>query len=162
MRYAALKYVMWLTMAAVVGICGGMLAQVKTQMPADVGPGRVAWFDISTTDVARAKEFYGKLFDWTFTAVAGTDQAVQITSRGTGIGTIRSAHGAISGFNGVVYVQVDDVQSANTKAKSLGATVVEGFPVNLPNGTGAISLILDPSGHPLGLYSRRPVPGKLP
>jgi predicted enzyme related to lactoylglutathione lyase len=129
-------------------------------MPADVGPGRVAWFDISTKDLARAKDFYGKLFDWTFTAVAGTDQAVEINSRGTAIGTIRGADGAISGFNGVVYIQVDDVRSASNKAKTLGATLVPGFPFNLPNGTGAISLILDPSGHPLGLYSRNRLPGK--
>jgi hypothetical protein len=40
------------------------------------------------------------------------------------------------------------------QAKALGATVVPGFPFNLPNGTGAISLILDPSGHQIGLYSR--------
>ena len=151
-----------LTLTTVLTLAVAVAAQVKPQMPADVGPGRVAWFDISTKDVARAKEFYGKLFDWTFTAVAGTDQAVEINSRGTAIGTIRRADGAISGFNGVVYIQVDDVQSAGDKARSLGATVVPGFPFNLPNGTGAISLILDPSGHPLGLYSRSRLPGKTP
>ena len=149
-----------LTVATLFLIASSTPAQVKPQMPADVGPGRVAWFDISTKDLARAKDFYGKLFDWTFTAVAGTDQAVEINSRGTAIGTIRGADGAISGFNGVVYIQVDDVQSASNKAKTLGATVVPGFPFNLPNGTGAISLILDPSGHPLGLYSRNRLPGK--
>ena len=149
-----------LTVATLILIASRTPAQVKPQMPADVGRGRVAWFDISTKDLARAKDFYGKLFDWTFTAVAGTDQAAEINSRGTAIGTIRGADGAISGFNGVVYIQVDDVQSASDKAKTLGATVVPGFPFNLPNGTGAISLILDPSGHPLGLYSRKRLPGK--
>ena len=149
-----------LTVATLFLIASSTPAQVKPQMPADVGPGRVAWFDISTKDLARAKDFYGKLFDWTFTAVAGTDQAVEINSRGMAIGTLRGADGAISGFNGVVYIQVDDVQSASNKAKTLGATVVPGFPFNLPNGTGAISLILDPSGHPLGLYSRNRLPGK--
>ena len=74
------------------------------------------------------------------------------------IGTIRGAEGAISAFNGVVYIQVDDVQTASDKAKALGGTVVEGFPFNLPNDRGAISLIADPSGHPLGLYSRRRIP----
>jgi predicted enzyme related to lactoylglutathione lyase len=151
-----------LTVSALVGIGAGALAQMKPHMPADVGPGRVAWFDISTTNLDRAKDFYGKLFDWTFTAVAGTSQAVEINSRGTAIGTIRGAEGAISGFNGVVYIQVDDIQAASNKAKALGATVVPGFPFNLPNGTGAISLITDPSGHPLGLYSRSSIPAKAP
>jgi predicted enzyme related to lactoylglutathione lyase len=146
----------------VVALGGGLLAQVKPQMPPDVGSGRVAWFDISTTNLSRAREFYGRLFDWTFTAVAGTDQAFEINSRGTAIGTLRSAGGAISAFNGVVYIQVDDVQSASGKAKGLGGTIVEGFPFNLPNGIGAISLVIDPSGHPLGLYSRTRIPTKTP
>ena len=153
---------MLLTFTALVVNGAGMLAQVKPQMPTDVGPGRVAWFDITTTNLARAQEFYGKLFDWTFTAVAGTDQAVEINSRGTAIGTIRSADGSISGSNGVVYIQVDDVQGVSDKVKGLGGTVVQGFPFNLPNGTGAISLIVDPSGHPLGLYSRTRLPDKKP
>ena len=142
--------VMLLTASALLVVGVGALAQVKPQMPPDVGPGRAAWFDITTSNLPRAKEFYGKLFDWTFTAVAGTDQAVEINSRGMDIGTIRGAEGAISPFNGVVYIQVDDVRTAGDKAKSLGGTVVEGFPFNLPNDRGAISLIADPSGHPLG------------
>lgn len=157
-----MKCVMWVTVTVLLVMRAGVLAQVKPQMPPEVGAGRVAWFDISTTNLAGAKEFYGKLFGWTFTAVTGTDQAVEINSRGIAIGTIRGAEGSISGFNGVVYIQVDDVQSASAKAKSLGATIVPGFPFNLPNGTGAISLILDPSGHPLGLYSRARIPDKTP
>ena len=152
---------MLLTLTALALTGAGLPAQVKPQMPQDAGPGRVAWFDITTTNVARAQEFYGKLFDWTFTAVAGSvGQAVEIKSRGVPIGTIRSADGAISGFNGVVYIQVDDVRSASDKAKTLGATVVPGFPFNLPNGTGAISLFTDLSGHPLGVYSRNRIPSR--
>lgn len=150
----------WIWVIAVLLLGAGALAQVTPQMPQDVGAGRAAWFDISTTNVANAKEFYGKLFDWTFTAVAGTDQAVEINSGGRAIGTIRRADGPVSGFNGVVYIQVDDVRKASDKAKTLGAKVVEGFPFNLPNGTGAISLLLDPSGHPVGLYSRARIPDK--
>ncbi|HVL68804.1 MAG TPA: VOC family protein [Vicinamibacterales bacterium] len=139
-----------------------VLGQGKPQMPTDVGAGRVAWFDISTGDLARAQEFYRQMFDWTFEPVVGTRQAVQVVSRGLAIGTIRSADGPISRFNGVVYVQVDDVRNASAKAAAIGATVAPGFPFNLPNGTGAISLILDPSGHPLGLYSRARIPEQTP
>ena len=152
----------WLTVTALLLTGVGVLTQVKPQMPPDVGAGRAAWFDISTTNLAQAREFYGKLFDWTFTAVTGTNQAVEINSGGRAIGTIRGADGPISGFNGVVYIQVDDVRSASEKAKTLGGKVVEGFPFNLPNGTGAISLLLDPSGHPIGLYSRARIPAKTP
>ena len=149
-----------LTVAVLMSIGGIVSEQAKSQMPIDVGPGRLAWFDITTKDVPRAKEFYGKLFGWTFGAVAGTDQAAEIMSRGQAIGTIRSADGAISGFNGVSYIQVDDVVKASESAKTLGATVIPGFPFNLPGDRGAISLFLDPSGHPLGMYSRTRIPGK--
>jgi len=123
-------------------------------MPADVGPGHVAWFDITTTDVSKSKEFYGKLFDWTFNPVQGSSQAVEIVSRGSSIGTIRTADGQISSFNGVVYVQVPDIQASCKRAKELGGTLAPGFPFNLPNGTGAIGLVSDPAGHPVGMYSR--------
>ncbi len=33
------------------------------QTKPDVGPGRIAWFDITTTDLAKSKAFYGSLFD---------------------------------------------------------------------------------------------------
>jgi dihydrofolate reductase len=70
---------------------------------------------------------------------------------------IRSADGQISSFNGVVYVQVVDIQESCRKAKELGGTLVPGFPLNLPNGTGAIGLVSDPGGHPVGMYSRTPI-----
>jgi len=131
-------------------------------MPADVGPGRVAWFDITTTDMAKSKDFYGRLFAWTFNAVPGTNQAVEIASGGTAIGTLRGAEGQISPFNGVVYVQVQDIQESCRRAKELGGTLVPGFPFDLPNGTGAIGLVSDPAGHPVGMYSRTPIAPQKP
>lgn len=127
-------------------------------LPADVGPGRVAWFDITTTDLAKSKEFYGKLFGWTFEPVPGGIQAAEIVMGGTGIGTIRGADGKITPFNGVVYIQVTDLVASCKKAKELGGSVPEGFPFNLPDGRGAIAVAVDPAGHPVGMYSRTPLP----
>lgn len=125
--------------------------------PANVGSGRIAWFDLTTTSLARSKDFYGQLLDWQFAPVQGTDRAAQIVAGGTAIGTLRVAEGTISTFNGVVYVQVTDLQASCEKAKGLGGTIPQGFPFNLPDGTGAIALVVDPSGHPIGLYSRTPL-----
>ena len=110
----------------------------------------------------KSKEFYGKLFDWTFNPVQGTDLAVEIVSGGSAIGTIRGTEGQISPFNGVVYVQVLDIQESCKKAKALGGTLVPGFPFDLPNGTGAIGLVSDPAGHPVGMYSRTPIAPQKP
>jgi predicted enzyme related to lactoylglutathione lyase len=54
-------------------VTGDLHAATPKTPPADVGPGRIAWFDITTTSLPRSKEFYGKLFDWQFTPVQGTD-----------------------------------------------------------------------------------------
>jgi hypothetical protein len=124
----------------------------------DVGPGRVAWFDITTTDLSKSKEFYGKLFDWQFTSVAGAENlAVEIVASGTAIGTIRRAEGKISAYDGVVYIQVPDIEASCKKATDLGATLIPGFPFDLSDEGGAIGLITDPAGHPLGMYSRTPL-----
>lgn len=151
-------------LAMTVMAVASMQAQSKPpkSMPADVGAGRVAWFDITTTDLSKSKEFYGKLFDWTFNPVQGTHLAVEIVSGGSAIGTIRVAEGKISPSNGVVYVQVVDIQESCRKAKELGGTLVPGFPFDLPNGTGAIGLVSDPAGHPVGMYSRTPLAPQKP
>jgi predicted enzyme related to lactoylglutathione lyase len=141
---------------------GQTRAEQSKSMPADVGPGRVAWFDITTTDLAKSKEFYGKMFDWKFNPVPGTDFAVEIVSGGAAIGTIRVAEGKISPYNGVIYVQVTSIQESCKKAQELGATLVPGFPFDLDNGIGAIGLVSDPAGHPLGMYSRIPIAAQQP
>jgi uncharacterized protein len=139
-----------------------MLPVLHAQAKPDVGPGRVAWFDITTRDLAKSKTFYGALFGWTFDTVAGTDLAVEIVSSGTSIGTIRVAEGKISPFNGVAYIQVTDMQESCRKATALGGTVVPGFPFDLADGRGAIGLVNDPAGHPIGLYSRTPLASPKP
>jgi predicted enzyme related to lactoylglutathione lyase len=136
---------------------GQLWAATSKAPKVDVGAGRIAWFDLTTTNLALSREFYGKLFDWQFTSLEGTKYAVEIVAGGTAIGTLRVAEGKIAPFNGVVYVQVADIQVSSNKAKELGGTVVPGFPFNLAEGAGAISLVLDPAGHPVGLYSRTPL-----
>lgn len=157
MRNATLALTIFLALAA-----GQLRAATHRTPKPDVGAGRIAWFDITTSDLPRSKEFYGKLFDWQFNGMAGTNLALQIVAGGAEIGTLRVAEGKISGFNGVVYVQVGDIQAACAKATSLGGTVIPGFPFNLPDEGGAVGLALDPVGHPIGLYSRTPIPAPPP
>ena len=153
MRKAVLAMSLALALAT-----GPLRAATPKDLPADVGPGRVAWFDLTTTNLPQSQAFYGKLFDWQFAPVQGTDQAAEIIAGGTAVGTLRVAEGKISPFNGVVYVQVADLQASCKKVSQLGGTVVPGFPFNLSNDTGAIAVVVDPSGHPIGLYSRTPLP----
>jgi len=157
MRKAVLAAILTLALAS-----GRLQSAPPRPLPADVGSGRVAWFDITTTSLAQSREFYGKLFDWQFATAAGSEQATEIVSGGTAIGTLRVADGKISPFNGVVYIQVADLPASCQKAKELGGMVPPGFPFNLPEGRGAIALVADPAGHPIGLYSRTPLPQSKP
>jgi len=125
----------------------------------DVGDGHVAWFDITTTDLNQSKAFYAGLFGWDFTSMKGAENlAAEIVSSGRAIGSLRKAEGKISPFDGVVYVQVKDLPAACAKAKELGGTIVPGFPFDLTDGRGAIGLVIDPAGHPIGMYSRTALP----
>jgi len=157
MRYAPLALTLALPL---------LLAPVQSDPPkplkADVGSGRIAWFDITTSNLPQSREFYGKLFGWTFAPLKETDMAVEIVATDTSIGTLRVAEGPISGFNGVVYVQVPDLEASCATSKELGGTIPPGFPFNLPGGAGAIALVLDPSGHPVGMYSRTPLAPEKP
>ena len=125
----------------------------------DVGDGHVAWFDITTTDLNQAKAFYAGLFGWDFTSMKGAENlAAEIVSGGRTIGSLRKAEGKISPFDGVVYIQVKDLTASCAKAKELGGTIVPGFPFNLNDDRGAIGLVVDPAGHPIGMYSRTALP----
>jgi len=57
---------------------------------------------------------------------------------------------------------VTDIQAGCKKSKDLGGTVAPGFPFNLPDGIGAIAVILDPAGHPMGMYSRTRLASAVP
>ncbi len=131
MRNAIVAMTMALTL-----VTGQLRAAAHKTPPAGVGPGRIAWFDVTTTN----------------------DQAAEIVAGGIAVGTLRIAEGKISTFNGVVYVQVTDIQASCKKVNQLGGTVVAGFPFNLPDGAGAVAVVVDPVGHPIGLYSRSSLP----
>jgi predicted enzyme related to lactoylglutathione lyase len=163
MRTNAIGRAMAVAITAGTTVVSGRLgAQEHGSRPPDVGAGRIAWFDLTTSNLRRSRDFYGKLFDWSFAAVKGTDQAVEIVAGRTGIGTLRVADGKLAASNGVVYVQVADMRAACRRAAELGGTVSPGFPFDLPDGAGAVAVVLDPVGHPVGMYSRAPLAAAAP
>jgi len=81
--------------------------------------------ELNTTDVARAKEFYGQLFDWKLEdmAMGPSDTYTVIkVGDGTGGGLLRNPEPGMPSF-WLSYVLVDDIGAATQKAKSLGATI---------------------------------------
>src|SRR5262245_58966178 len=68
---------------------GGAPAAAEKSSPVDVGAGRVAWFDLTTTSLPQSAKFYGELFKWDFKSMKETDKAMEIIAGGTSVGTIR-------------------------------------------------------------------------
>jgi len=107
--------------------------------------------ELNTTDVSRAKNFYGQLFDWKLEDMpfeGGTYTIIKV-GEGTGGGLMKHpVPGAPSAW--LAYVLVDDIDAATKKAKSLGATVMKDV-TEVPD-MGWLSIIIDPTGAALGFW----------
>jgi predicted enzyme related to lactoylglutathione lyase len=110
--------------------------------------------ELETNDVAKAKTFYGKLFDWKMEDIPndavenGTYTMISVGD-GTGGGLMKNPMPNTPSF-WLAYVLVDDIGAATKKAKSLGATVMKD--VTEVKGMGWLSIIVDPTGAALGLW----------
>jgi predicted enzyme related to lactoylglutathione lyase len=110
--------------------------------------------ELNTTDVAKAKSFYGELFDWQLEDVPMAEGAYTLIKVGEGTGGGLMKHpmpGAPSMW--LAYVLVDDIGTATGKAKGLGATVLKDA-TEVP-GMGWFSIIGDPTGAVLGLWQAK-------
>ena len=110
--------------------------------------------ELNTADVAKAKSFYGKLFDWKLEEVPMPEGSYTMIQVGEGTGGGLMKHpipGAPSAW--LAYVLVDDVKAATSKAKSLGATVMKD--VTEVMEMGWFSIITDPTGAVLGMWQAK-------
>lgn len=111
--------------------------------------------ELSTTDLEKARAFYGKLFDWKLEDVPmGPSDTYTMIGVGEGTGGGMMKHpmpGAPSTW--LAYVLVDDVRAATDKARALGATIAKDV-TEVP-GAGWFSIIVDPTGATLGLWKSR-------
>lgn len=110
--------------------------------------------ELNTTDVAKAKSFYGKLFDWQLEDMPMTDGTYTMIKVGEGTGGGLMKHpiaGAPSAW--LAYVLVDDIKAATGKAKSLGAAILKDV-TEIP-GMGWFSVIADPTGAALGIWQTK-------
>jgi len=107
--------------------------------------------ELSTTDLPKARTFYGRLFDWRLEDVPVGNMTYTMikVGEGTGGGMMASpVPGMPSAW--LAYVQVEDVGASTQKAKSLGAKVLKDV-TEVP-GAGWFSVIVDPTGAALGLW----------
>ena len=113
--------------------------------------------ELNTSDVAKAKSFYGKLFDWKLEdipsdAAGGTYTMIGV-GEGTGGGLMKNPMPNAPSM-WLAYVLVDDIEAATKKAKSLGGKVMK--EVTEVMDMGWLSIIVDPTGAMLGLWKAKP------
>jgi uncharacterized protein len=110
--------------------------------------------ELNTNDVAKAKSFYSKMFDWKMEDVpmpTGSYTMIGVGD-GTGGGLMKNPIPNAASF-WLSYVLVDDIEAATKKAKSLGATVCKD--VTEVMDMGWLSIIADPTGAMLGMWKAK-------
>jgi uncharacterized protein len=109
-------------------------------------PGALTWNELATTDVDRAKEFYGELFGWRLEEMEGGPMRyVMIRNGDRSNGGIRPLSEMEAGIppNWLAYFAADTVDDAVAKAGELGGRVLMP-PVTVP--AGRFAPIADPQG----------------
>jgi predicted enzyme related to lactoylglutathione lyase len=118
----------------------------------DAKTGALHWFDIPVTDFDAAKSFYAELLGWKFEE-SGKDYWV-IKQGKEMIGGLRSHNGAsLEGDSPVMFFIVDQLKSASTRARNMGATLV-GEKTEIPDGTGSFQLLRDRDKNLIGLWAK--------
>ena len=126
---------------------------------------KVVHFEIPADDQARAKEFYGSIFDWdlnesdmgggviyTTAMTVSVDENRQPTEPGAINGGIMDRNADTPAP--VVTIQVDSIDDALKKIEAGGGSTVQPR-TEIPN-MGAFGYFKDPEGNVLGLWEAAP------
>lgn len=114
----------------------------------------VAYFEIVSPNLERARSFYTQLFGWQTIDIG--DPTYTMIDTGAGDGAIGGGIGQPqrdSDPGGTkIYMRVDDLQGYLDRAEQLGGrTVVP--PTPLPGGLGSFAVLGDPDGQLVGLWA---------
>lgn len=118
-------------------------------------PGEPVWLELNSTDLAKAKAFYGALFGWTFLDngpeyggynIVMLDGAV--VAGAMQINQDMAAHGARDAF--AVYLSSADIETDFQAAVERGALPVVA-PMEVP-AQGSMAFLVDPAGAAIGLW----------
>lgn len=116
-------------------------------------PGAFCWIELGTSSQEAAKDFYGKLFGWSFLdnemgpRMTYTEWILGDAPIG---GMMAMPSGAQTPPHWLPYFAVADCDAAASKAAALGAkTYVP--PTDIP-GTGRFAVLADPQGATFAIY----------
>lgn len=117
------------------------------------------WFEIPVTDLARAKEFYGRVLQSELReeTMAGMSMAIlPYQDGGVGGALIQGEPHAPSAQGTVVYLNAgNDLAGALHRVEAAGGKVVMGA-THLSDQIGSIAMFLDSEGNRVALHSPQP------
>lgn len=109
--------------------------------------------ELQTSDPAKAKDFYSRLFDWKLEDIPAPGGDMPYTminvGEGTGGGMFASPDPKIPP-HWQAYVGVDDIEASTLKARDLGATVLQD--VMQIGDYSRLSVIRDPTGAVIAMW----------
>ena len=112
----------------------------------------VVHFEICAKDLAKAREFYGKLFDWELKHEEEMNYTlVEVGEGSIGGGIMQAEEGKFPPYV-TFYIQVDDLEASVRKAEELGARIIVP-PTPIPN-MGRFAMFNDPDGNMIGLWTK--------
>jgi len=116
-----------------------------------VTPGRPVWHDLVTSDLDKAKRFYGGLLGWTFRdfEVKEGKYALGSLDGKPVAGILQPAKREVNVSQWVTYFSVNDVDASVAVGQRAGAKVV--VPPRDVLNQGRAALLLDPQGAPVAL-----------
>src|SRR5260221_14148691 len=99
-------------------------AEIISILQENAMPNPFCHVELNTTDVKKAKEFYGKLFNWKLEDMPGGNYTMIGVGEGTGGGMMKHPIPAAQSF-WLSYILCDDVQASTKKAAALGCPVMK-------------------------------------
>jgi uncharacterized protein len=123
--------------------------------------GAVSWYELSTSDVDAATQFYTQLFGWTTetTQMADGSKYVSFKVNNQPIGGIMKTPSQAQGVPPYwgLYVTVNDVDATVKQAQEAGGKIVVP-PMDIPEAFSRFSIIQDPQGAVIGVIKYLPNP----
>ena len=119
---------------------------------------KIVHFEIPADDIARAKEFYGSIFEWELEDMQGMDYTI-VRTVPVDEQQMPTERGAINGGmmkrssdtpSPVITINVDSVDDALKRVEAGGGSIVS--PKQEIPGMGAFAYFQDTEGNTLGLW----------
>ena len=122
-------------------------------------PGSLVWNELTSSDIAAARVFYGSLFDWTTKLMEMPEMEYTIFERdGRGVGgglQITPAMGPMPS-NWIPYFAVSDADGTAALAATLGGSAMV-QPTDI-EGVGRFAILVDPAGAAFAILTPVPMP----